>query len=125
MLGRELNSLPNNGESGVEPPHSKDECPELETWQRELDHPEDVVLIADLAYEPITSVLWVLLASRESGRQTLDAFSSAGEFLGSAALPHSDNLYTSICAAGEGGLYLLDGAAGGLIRVQLSANPSV
>ena len=111
-LGREFNSLPSN-----------DECSaELETWRRELDHPEDVVLIADLGYEPVNSVLWVLLASRESGRQTLDAFSSAGEFLGSVALPHSDNLYSSVCSTGDEGLYLLDGAAGDLIRVTI---PSV
>lgn len=101
----------------VEPAETDKECPNLETWQRDLDHPEDAVLISDITCEPVTSMLWVLLASRVAGRQMLDAFSGAGEFLGSVALPHSDNLYASVCSTGDGALCLLDGVAGDLIRV--------
>ncbi|GEM_PF-3395789 len=92
---------------------------EIEMWSRSLDHPEDAVLIGDIAFDPSGSVLWVLLALRESGRQILDAFSHTGEFLGSTALPHSDNLYSGICAGADGTVYLLDGAAGDLVRVAL------
>jgi sugar lactone lactonase YvrE len=93
---------------------------DLETWSRSVDHPEDAVLVSDLALDPARSILWVLLASREAGRQTLDAFSLSGDFLGSAALPHSDNLYTGVCAGAEGVLYLVDGAASDLLRISVA-----
>ncbi len=105
-------------EGGVGPPHSEDDCSsELETWCRDLDHPEDALLISDLALDAAGSLLWVLLASREAGRQMLDLFAIDGRFLGSSALPHSENLYSSICAADDGALYLLDDAGGNLVRM--------
>lgn len=91
-----------------------------EPWGRALDHPEDAVLVSDLAFDPAEGVLRVLLACRESGRQVLDTFSTVGEYLGPIPLPHSDNLYTAICSAGDGYFLLLDGAAGELLRMRLT-----
>ncbi len=85
---------------------------EIEAWGRDVDYTEDAVLIADIAFEPAASIVWVLLACRKSGRQVLDAFSAAGEHLGSVGAPLEQNLYSGVCAAGDGCLYLLGGAAG-------------
>ena len=89
----------------------------LDTWQRDFDHPEDAVLISDICFDPASSILWVLLAFRQSGRQALDAFSPQGDFLGSVGLPRIENLFSGVCASGDGGLYALDGAAGDLVRI--------
>jgi len=85
---------------------------EIETWSRGMDHPEDAVLIADIAVDSDAGVLWSLLARKESGRQMLDAFSLDGEFLGTTLIPHSRSLYGVICATGGSELYLLDTSSG-------------
>lgn len=94
----------------------------IEAWGRDVEHPEDAVLIADIAFEPTTSVLWVLLAGRKSGRQMLDTFSADGKYLDSIAVPFKENLYTAVCAAGDGTLYLLEGGtgpgSGDLVRIR-------
>jgi hypothetical protein len=80
------------------------------TWSRPIDHPEDAVLISDIAFDPLARVVRVLLARRESGLQELDAFNLEGEFLGVSRIPHSDSLYGVICASPDGTLYLLETA---------------
>lgn len=93
---------------------------DLDGWGRVLDHPEDALLISDLTFNRSGSILWVLLAMRDSGRQVLDAFSDSGDFLGSAALPHMDNLCSGVCAAADGSLYLLDSSDGDLVRIAVA-----
>lgn len=93
----------------------------MDAWGRELDFPEDAVLISDIAVDSESGVLWALLAYKEHGLQSLDAFSLDGEFLGTHAIPHSSNLYGVICTS-ESGLYLLDTGtgpgAGDLVRIK-------
>lgn len=92
-----------------------------DAWSRPLDHPEDAVLISDIAFDPAANVVWILLARREAGRQQLDAFGIDGEFVGSSPIPHSDSLYGIVCSSGDGYLYLLETSnspgAGVLARV--------
>jgi sugar lactone lactonase YvrE len=93
-------------------------------WSRPIDFPEDAVLIADIALDPTSRVLWALLACKQAGRQVLDAFGPDGEYLGSAEIPHSESLYGVICAAGGSGLCLLDTGssrgAGDLMGISVS-----
>ncbi len=99
----------------LSPEHESDCIGELQAWGRDLDHPEDAVLVSDLSYDSAAGALSVLLACRESGRQVLDLFSSAGDFLDSIPLPHSDNLYNAVCCGRDGSLLLLDDAVGDLV----------
>jgi len=93
---------------------------DIAAWGRQIEHPEDAVLIADIALDPTSKVLWVLLASRRFGRQMLDAFSYEGEFLGTVEIPHSEPLYGVVCAPGGSDLYLLDTGNGDLVRIAAS-----
>jgi len=92
----------------------------LDAWGRQIEHPEDAILIADIALDQSANVLWALLASRRFGRQMLDAFSPEGEFLGTVEIPHSESLYGVICAPGGSDLCLLDTANGDLVRIAVS-----
>ncbi|HUV05121.1 MAG TPA: hypothetical protein VMX94_08435 [Armatimonadota bacterium] len=95
---------------------------EVAAWGRRIEHPEDAVLIADIALDTQNSsdVLWVLLASKRFGRQMLDAFTPEGEFLGTLEIPHSDSMYGVVCASGGSDLCLLDTANGDLVRIAVS-----
>lgn len=97
---------------------------DIDVWSRALDFPEDAVLIADIALDPASGILWALLACKRFGQQLLDAFSPDGEFLGTLAIPHSQSLYGVICSPGGSELCLLDtGAgpgAGDLMRISVS-----
>lgn len=84
----------------------------LETWRRDMDYPDNAILIADIAVDPASQTLWALLACRKSGRQVLDAFSLNGDFLGTYMIPHSEALYGVIRPAGNSEFYLLDTGAG-------------
>lgn len=84
----------------------------MDVWRREIDYLEDAVLISDLAFEPQSRILWVLLACKDSGRQLLDAFSPDGVFLGSVPIPHSDSLYGVVCSSKDSGLYLVETGSG-------------
>lgn len=92
---------------------------EMETWGRALDYPEDAILIADIALDASSGVLWVLLACKEHGLQMLDAFNLDGEFLGTLSIPYSSNLYGVLCAS-EAGIYLLDTGSGDLVQASAS-----
>ena len=102
----------------------KSDGSEMYTWSREMDFPEDAILIADIAVDRAAGVLWALLACRQYGRQMLDAFNLQGDFLGTVEIPHSEALYSVICSAWESELYLLDAFAGpgtgNLIRIAVS-----
>ena len=97
----------------------------IDTWGRAMDYPEDAILIADIAFDQASGVLWTLLACKQFGRQMLDSFGPDGEFLGTVEIPQSEHLYSVICAAGESDLYLLDTGtspgSGDLMRIALSA----
>lgn len=97
---------------------------EMEAWTRQIDYPEDVILISDLAFDRNSGILWVLLAHKEFGLQMLDAFTPDGEFLGSTGIPHSSNLYGAMCTC-DSALYLLNTGtgpgAGDLTRVVVSS----
>ncbi len=84
----------------------------LETWGREIDYPEDAVLISDMAVDKATGEVHVLLACKKSGLQQIDTFSPDGEFIGTAGIPHSDNLFGVICSGPESRIYLLDTGIG-------------
>ena len=84
----------------------------IDIWNKEMDFPEDAVLIADIALDQAAGVLWVLLACKQYGRQMLDAFNLAGDFIGTVEIPHNEALYNIICPAGESELYLLDAFTG-------------
>lgn len=84
----------------------------LETWRRDMDYPDDAILIADIAVDAASETLWALLACRKSGRQVLDAFNLDGELLETYMIPHSEALYGVICPAGDSEFYLLDTGAG-------------
>jgi len=96
----------------------------IDTWRRKIDFPEDAVLIADIALDAASGILWSLLACKQFGKQLLDAFSVEGEFLGTVEIPHSQALYGVICAPGGSELCLLDTGtgpgAGDLMRVSVS-----
>jgi streptogramin lyase len=96
----------------------------MDAWGREIDFPEDAILIADLAVDREAGVVWVLLACKEAGRQLLDAFSLAGEFLGTVEIPHSQALYSIGCSSGGTELYLLDAftgpGTGNLVRLAMA-----
>lgn len=88
---------------------------------REMDYPEDTLLIADIATDPVSGVLLLLLACKHSGLQMLDFFSRDGKFLGTMGLPHSEVMYTVMCPGSGSDLYLLDtgtgAGAGDLVRI--------
>ena len=88
---------------------------EIDAWGMESDHPEDAVLIADIAFDSGSGILWALLACKRFGQQLLDAFSPNGEHLGSVEIPHSKNLYGAICIPGGSHICLLDTGAGDLL----------
>lgn len=85
---------------------------EMHTWEKDMDYPEDAVLISDITVDHSTGILWVLLAFRRAGRQVLDAFSPNGEFLGTMDVPHAENLYGVICSSIESRLFLLNTSTG-------------
>lgn len=91
---------------------------------REIDCPEDAVLIADIAVDPVSNGVWVLLALKRSGRQVLDFFDRDGDFAGSTELPHSESLYGVLCASGGSQIDLVDTGsgvgAGNLVRARIS-----
>lgn len=89
----------------------------IDTWSKEFDHPEDAVLIADIAFDASAGILWALLAYKHFGQQILDAFTPEGEHLGSVEIPHTVNLYSEICSTGNSHLYLLDTGSGDLVQI--------
>lgn len=97
---------------------------EMTALGRDIDYPEDALLVADIAVDPVSGGLWVLLALKQAGRQILDFFSGDGDFVGSAELPHSNSLYGVLCASAGSQLNLLDTGsgpgAGSLVRVRVS-----
>ncbi|MHB0912382.1 MAG: NHL repeat-containing protein [Armatimonadota bacterium] len=92
------------------------DSPKTVILEREVDHPEDAILIADIAVDD-SGTLWALLAYKEHGLQVLDRFAPDGAYLGSAGAARTENMYGAICSAGEGDLYLLDTEEGELVRV--------
>jgi sugar lactone lactonase YvrE len=94
---------------------------EIREIGREIDYPEDAVLVNDLAFDASAGILWTLLACRGSGLQLVDAFTHGGRWLGALELPQSENLFGVICPSLDGDLYLLDTGtgpgSGDLIRI--------
>lgn len=90
----------------------KSDGSDVEVWNRDWDFPEDALLIADIALDRNSGILWALLATKQTGQQIMEAFSNTGEFLGTALVPHSQTLFGVICAMGDSEICLVDTGTG-------------
>lgn len=86
---------------------------------RELEFPQDAILVADIAVDPETGRLWSLLSCRETGVQIIDCFMD-GEHACTVGASTNDNFYGAICIAGGDCLYLLDTMTGELAKVSVA-----
>lgn len=78
---------------------------------RQIEYPDNMALIADIAIDRSTGALWVLMAYRDLGRQMIDLYNPDGKLSDTLAIPRSDSLYGIVCAY-KGSVYLLDTGSG-------------
>jgi hypothetical protein len=91
-----------------------------DTLRRDIEFPNDAVLIADIAVDRATGNLFALLSCKTAGLQLVDCFHPDGQFAGVLGLPHHESLYSVLSISPDSSVYALNTGngpgAGDLLR---------